>query len=99
MKLHEASEQISILRYEVLEKYDERNEKDEKKLDALTLALVALDKITPAKPVKKYRCPLCNRALRAPIVSHTTLGGKKVSRKGDAFCSTCGKAIDWGENE
>ena len=58
------------------------------------MALDALEKQMPIKPIGKhtsYKCPVCNRRVRS---------GKGSSSFGvDHFCQRCGQALDWRETE
>ena len=58
---------------------------------AITLAIEALDKQIPKKPIEKFAfsddigaglCPFCNEGVNEEM----------------NFCSYCGQAIDWEEN-
>lgn len=72
--------------------------------EALTLAIEALEKQTPKKPVKSeylhstphgeefaemYTCPNCRK--NRDLV--------ELSRYKDDFCHRCGTAIDWSESD
>lgn len=61
---------------------------------ALNMAIEALEKQIPKKPVGKYtsyKCPVCGRRVRS---------GKGSSSRGiDHYCQKCGQAIDWEETE
>ena len=57
---------------------------------ALNMAIEALEKQIPKKPIGKYtsyKCPVCGRRVRS---------GKGSSSRGvDYYCQRCGQAIDW----
>lgn len=57
---------------------------------ALDMAIEALEKQIPKKPIGKYtsyKCPVCGRRVRS---------GKGSSSRGvDYYCQRCGQAIDW----
>lgn len=61
-------------------------------VEALEMAIEALEKQIPKKPVGKYtsyKCPVCGRRVRS---------GKGSSSRGiDHYCQKCGQAIDWSE--
>lgn len=62
--------------------------------DAMELAIEALQKQIPGKPTIKQlgddievTCPVCGHC-------HIFMAAKK----GDNYCSNCGKKFDWGRN-
>lgn len=60
-------------------------------LDAVTLAVSALELQTPRKPVGTHyahmRCPSCNHRIPS--------GAGSSSRRRDNWCNYCGQKIDW----
>lgn len=65
-------------------------------------AAVAIFKQIPKAPLpigsrECLSCPICGRPLRKPIVAHTLVSGRRVSKRGDSFCPSCEQAIDWGD--
>lgn len=55
----------------------------------------ALEKQIPRKPNGEY-CSCCKRHLRKPKVS-VGYTGKVKKRNGDAYCPSCGQALDWSD--
>ena len=61
-------------------------------VEALEMAIEALEKQIPKKPVGKYtsyKCPVCGRRVRS--------GKGSSSRRIDHYRQKCGQAIDWSE--
>nr|DAN41066.1 MAG TPA: Trm112p-like protein [Caudoviricetes sp.] len=50
-------------------------------IGALKLAISALEKQVPEKPMNKYYCPSCEEQLMGKV----------------NYCEECGQAIDWSE--
>lgn len=63
---------------------------------AIKTAVKALEKQIPKKPNGEY-CSCCKRHLRKPKIS-VGYTGKVKKRNGDAYCPSCGQALDWSEN-
>lgn len=82
-------EALDSLRYEVDEECHCSYIEDE-----LHMAMIALEKQIPQKPIGRhtsYKCPVCGRRVRS---------GKGSSSKGvDFFCQRCGQALDWSDTE
>lgn len=64
-----------------------------KMCEKVQLALEALEKQTPKKPIK------CDREIRYAEVWECPNCGFKWSGRVVDFCYRCGQAIDWGESE
>lgn len=62
---------------------------------AIAMAINALERQIPKKPVSEDRCPLCGG-----IVSYyySPFNIVAVTETKDNFCATCGQAIDWGKS-
>lgn len=72
----------------------DKKEKYTLALKAMRTAITALEKRIPQKPyyrkeedAKGYACPVCDMGV---TVDH--------GRIRDTFCSHCGQALDWGED-
>ena len=62
--------------------------------EKVNLALEALDKQTPKKPLhmhKNYYCPICKKDGRI-------LWDDAIPNDMDEYCGKCGQAIDWKED-
>ena len=62
---------------------------------ALALAIEALEKQIPNKPLhmhKNYYCPICKE-------DGWMLWDDAIPNDMDKYCGICGQAIDWEENE
>ncbi len=91
MTLQEAIETIKIAQAEVEWEYT---------MDyaaAFDMAIEALEKQIPAKPLNNY-CPMCRRHLRCPK-QYVGYPAKVKNRRGDDYCPKCGQAIDWSEGD
>lgn len=63
--------------------------------DSLTLAIEALKKQIPKKPLhmhKNYYCPICKE-------DGWLLWDDAVPNDMDKYCGICGQAIDWSDDE
>ena len=63
--------------------------------NALALAIEALEKQIPKKPLhmhKNYYCPICKD-------DGWMLWDDAVPNDMDSFCGKCGQAIDWSDDE
>ena len=62
---------------------------------ALALAILALEKQIPKKPLhmhKNYFCPICKE-------DGWMLWDDAVTNDMDKYCGKCGQAIDWSDDE
>jgi len=66
---------------------------DERDLPVLEMAIDALKKQIPMKPIGEHyahmRCPSCNHRIPS--------GQGSSSRRRDNWCNYCGQAINWSE--
>lgn len=68
--------------------------------EALEMAIKALEKQIPKKAVKSNMfheigfCPNCNEPIRSRTCFKSTVGKIYIS-----WCSECGQAVDWREEE
>lgn len=88
----EAIEQLESLIINSQYFHDEEGDIWEKDIEALNMAIEALEKQIPKKPIDKTKstddygyCPNC----KTIIDDYSDF----------KFCSTCGQAIDWSEEE
>ena len=62
--------------------------------DAIDMAIEALEKQIPKKPIhmhKNYYCPICKE-------NGWMLWDDAIPNDMDKYCGKCGQAIDWEEN-
>ena len=63
--------------------------------DAINMAIDALEKQTPKKPIhmhKNYYCPICKE-------DGWMLWDDAIPNDMDKYCGKCGQAIDWSDDE
>lgn len=63
--------------------------------EALDIAIEALEKQVPIKPLhehKNYYCPVCRE-------NGWMLWDDAIPNDMDSFCGICGQAIDWSDDE
>lgn len=74
--------------------YPVKPEDEAKEAEALAIAIKAMKKQDPMKPVKEifgnYDCPVCN--------AYVEFSGNQSYYK-HGYCPNCGQAIDWNEGE
>lgn len=68
---------------------------DNKAIEAINIAITAVEKQIPKKAVGTHyaymRCPACNHRIPS--------GGGSSSRRRDNWCNYCGQKIDWDRKE